>query len=63
MTTPRKARLGLIGAGWWATSNHLPVLAAQHAELVLPAVPGQRLVDRDLASYEAFVLQVTGRAH
>jgi len=38
------------------------VLAAQHAELVLPAVPGQRLVDRDLASYEAFVVQ-TGRAH
>ncbi len=22
----RKARLGLIGAGWWATTNHLPVL-------------------------------------
>ena len=24
-----KARLGLIGAGWWATSNHLPLLAAR----------------------------------
>src|SRR5438128_319106 len=44
-------------------AEYLPVLAAQHAELVLPAVPGQRLVDRDLASYEAFVLQVGGRAH
>ena len=44
-------------------AEYLPVLAAQHAELVLPAVPGQRLVDRDLASYEAFVLQAGGRAH
>jgi len=44
-------------------AEYLPVLAAQHAELVLPAVPGQRLVDRDLASYEAFVLQASGRAH
>ncbi|MBI4220066.1 MAG: Gfo/Idh/MocA family oxidoreductase [Chloroflexi bacterium] len=24
--TERKARLGFIGAGWWATSNHIPVL-------------------------------------
>lgn len=23
----RKVRLGFIGAGWWATSNHMPVLA------------------------------------
>lgn len=43
-------------------AEYLPLLAAQHPELVLPTVPGQRLVDRDLASYEAFVLQ-TGRAH
>jgi predicted dehydrogenase len=27
MTT--KARLGFIGAGWWATANHMPVLAAR----------------------------------
>jgi predicted dehydrogenase len=26
MTTGRKARLGFIGAGWWATANHIPVL-------------------------------------
>ena len=24
-----KARLGFIGAGWWATANHMPVLAAR----------------------------------
>lgn len=24
-----KARLGFIGAGWWATTNHMPVLAAR----------------------------------
>ena len=29
MTVRRKARLGFIGAGWWATSNHMPVLAAR----------------------------------
>jgi predicted dehydrogenase len=27
MTTPGKARLGFIGAGWWATANHMPLLA------------------------------------
>ena len=37
-------------------AEYLPVLAAQHAELVLPAVPPQPLVDRDLASYEPFVV-------
>ena len=25
----RKVRLGFIGAGWWATSNHMPILAAR----------------------------------
>ena len=25
--TTRKARIGFIGAGWWATSNHMPILA------------------------------------
>src|SRR5262245_17836669 len=25
--TMRRARLGFIGAGWWATANHMPVLA------------------------------------
>ncbi len=27
MPANRKARLGFIGAGWWATSNHMPILA------------------------------------
>ena len=26
---PRKARLGFIGAGWWATANYMPLLAAR----------------------------------
>jgi len=31
----RKARLGFIGAGWWATTNHMPMLAArQDVEMV-----------------------------
>ncbi|MBI3972488.1 MAG: Gfo/Idh/MocA family oxidoreductase [Chloroflexi bacterium] len=31
----RKARIGVIGAGWWAVSHHLPILAARHdVELV-----------------------------
>jgi predicted dehydrogenase len=25
--TPSKVRLGFLGAGWWATANHMPVLA------------------------------------
>ncbi|MDA1279518.1 MAG: Gfo/Idh/MocA family oxidoreductase [Chloroflexi bacterium] len=29
MTEPSKTKIGLIGAGWWATANHLPVLAAR----------------------------------
>jgi len=24
-----KIRLGFIGAGWWATANHMPILAAR----------------------------------
>lgn len=29
MTTASKVRLGFIGAGWWATANHIPVLAGR----------------------------------
>lgn len=29
MGAERKVRLGVIGAGWWATANHLPLLAAR----------------------------------
>src|SRR5439155_5359978 len=27
MTNTRKARVGFIGAGWWATANHMPLMA------------------------------------
>jgi predicted dehydrogenase len=27
MSPAKKARLGFIGAGWWATANHMPLLA------------------------------------
>ena len=27
-----KVKLGFIGAGWWATSNHMPLLAAREGE-------------------------------
>jgi predicted dehydrogenase len=35
--TRNKVRLGFIGAGWWATSNHLPLLA-QRDDVELAAV-------------------------
>ena len=35
MSAQKKARLGFIGAGWWATSNHMPVFATREdVELV-----------------------------
>src|SRR4029077_17699439 len=37
MTTTKKAHLGFIGAGWWATANHMPLLA-QRADVELTAV-------------------------
>src|SRR5262249_23799141 len=29
MTATRKVRVGFIGAGWWATANHIPILASR----------------------------------
>ena len=29
MDAPKIARIGFIGAGWWATSNHMPVLSVR----------------------------------
>ena len=26
----RRARIGFIGVGWWATTNHMPMLRAEH---------------------------------
>jgi transposase len=36
-------------------AEYLPLLAGQEPELALPRLPGQRTIDRDLATYEAFV--------
>lgn len=33
----KKVRIGFIGAGWWATTNHIPLLA-QHPEVELAGV-------------------------
>lgn len=39
---PRKARLGFIGAGWWATANYIPLLAARDdVELIAVCRLGQ----------------------
>lgn len=52
MTEPKKARLGFIGAGWWATANHMPLLA-QREDVELTAVC--RLGKQELADVkEAF---------
>src|SRR5262245_29628247 len=37
MATSKKARLGFLGAGWWATSNHMP-LFAQRDDVEMTAV-------------------------
>ncbi len=37
MTEKRKSRIGFIGAGWWATTNHMPVLA-DHQDVEMTAV-------------------------
>src|SRR5262245_46478764 len=42
-----KARIGCIGAGWWATSNHIPLLAARDdVELTGVCRLGQAELDR-----------------
>jgi predicted dehydrogenase len=35
----RKARIGFIGAGWWATTNHMPIFAAR-ADVEMVSVCG-----------------------
>jgi predicted dehydrogenase len=43
----RKARLGFIGAGWWATTNHMPLLHARRdVELVSVCGLDPKLLDR-----------------
>lgn len=43
----RTVRLGFVGAGWWATSNHMPILAARpDVELVSVCRLGRAELDR-----------------
>lgn len=56
MPRKRKARIGFIGAGWWATSNHMPALKARDdVEFVAVARPGADELQR--------VKQAFGFAH
>ncbi len=42
-----RVRLGFIGAGWWATTNHLPILAARpDVELVAVCGLGREQLER-----------------
>ena len=31
--TDRKVRLGIVGAGWWGTSNHIPILKEREKDI------------------------------
>ncbi|MBI4028551.1 MAG: Gfo/Idh/MocA family oxidoreductase [Verrucomicrobia bacterium] len=43
----RKARIGFIGAGWWATTNHMPVLRARKdVEMVSACGLDKAILDR-----------------
>ncbi len=43
----RKIRLGFIGAGWWATTNHIPILAKREdVELVAVCRLGRDVLQR-----------------
>ncbi len=46
----RRARIGVIGAGWWAAVNHLPVLKA-NKDCEIVAV--NRLGSPELAELQA----------
>lgn len=37
----RKLRVGVIGAGWWTVTSHLPALAARQADLEFTAICGK----------------------
>src|SRR5262245_59470493 len=46
-STTRKARLGFIGAGWWATTNHMPLLRARRdVEMVSVCGLDRAVLDR-----------------
>lgn len=47
MTTQKKARFGFLGAGWWATANHMPILAARDdVEMTAVCRLGRRELDQ-----------------
>lgn len=47
-----KVRVGAIGAGWWATTNHFPLLAGRDdVELVSVCRPGRDILDTVAAKF------------
>jgi predicted dehydrogenase len=53
MTTGRKARLGFLGAGWWATANYMPLLAQRDdVELVAVCRLGARELSQVKESFD-----------
>lgn len=47
-----KVRLGFIGAGWWATTNHMPILQARRdVEFVGVASLGQEMLEKVKAEF------------
>jgi predicted dehydrogenase len=52
---PDKARIGVIGAGWWSTTAHLPALKANpDAELVAVADKRPEMLEKSAAAYGSF---------
>ena len=57
MATNRKARIGLVGTGWWATYAHLPALA-ERPDVELVAL-SNRSAEKLLLAAEAFHVDKT----
>jgi predicted dehydrogenase len=52
---PDKARIGVIGAGWWTTTAHLPALKANpDAEIVAVADKRPEMLEKAAAAYGRF---------
>jgi predicted dehydrogenase len=48
----RKARIGVVGAGWWGTANHIPaVLEDERAELAGVADPSAERLDAVVSTF------------
>jgi predicted dehydrogenase len=60
---PDKARIGVVGAGWWTTTAHLPALKANlDAELVAVADRRPEALDKAAAAYPGFTSYTDHRA-